>query len=177
MGVLFSIWQHASENFLIGKGVCGLVRGAAMKAVRLTVALIALVSAGAGAQVLPGGGLAGPLYPQPGSGSLYPTPIPPQTGSFGGHGGHHRGFGTGGFFLYQEPYVVHDVVYIHDQPAAAAEPPPPPPSPREPYVLGRTYASLPGGCLKMVEGGAAYFLCSGDWYRQVGREYRAVAAP
>src|SRR5689334_10103773 len=130
-----------------------------MKGLRLMGALVALVPAGVGAQVLPGGGLAGPLYPQPGSGSLYPTPIPPQTGSFGrgGHvGGHHRGFGTGGFFLYQEPYVVHDVVVVHDQPAAAPAPPPPPPEPRRVFVLGKTYDTLPPyGCLKMIEGGSS----------------------
>ena len=154
----------------------------AMKALRLTVAamsvLLALAPAGASAQVLPGGTLAGPLYPQPGSGSLFPTPIPPQTGMRGGgHGGHHRGFGTGGFFFYDQPYVVHDVVVVHDQPAAqpvVAEPPPPP---RAPWVLGRIYASLPGSCLKMIEGGGTYFLCSGDWYREVGREYKAVEMP
>ena len=153
-----------------------------MKALRVTAALIALAPAGAWAQVLPGGNIAGPLFPQPGSGSLYPTPIAPQTGlrgpGGGARGGHfHHGFGTGGFFLYDQPYVVHDVVVVHDQPAAqpvAVEPPPPP---REPWVLGRTYASLPGGCMKMIEGGGTYFLCSGDWYREVGRQYQAVEMP
>lgn len=155
-----------------------------MKALRLSAAAIAgllvLAPAGASAQVLPGGNIAGPLYPQPGSGSLYPTPIPPQTGVRGpgrGGGHFHHGFGTGGFFLYDEPYVVHDVVYVHDQPAPQPVAVEPPPAPREAYVLGRTYASLPGGCMKMVEGGESYFLCSGDWYRKVGTEYRAVEMP
>jgi hypothetical protein len=157
-----------------------------MNALRLSAAamaaLIAVVPAGVHAQVLPGGGLAGPLYPQPGSGSLYPTPIPPQGSVRGSRDGFHRGFrhGFGGtVFIYAEPEVVHDVVVVHDtpapQPAAAPEPPPPPP-PR--YVIGKSYDSLPGGCMKMVEGRSTYFLCSGDWYREVGRDrYKAVTAP
>jgi hypothetical protein len=44
--------------------------------------------------------------------------------------------------------------------------------------MGRTYASLPGGCMKMVEKAASYFYCGGDWYRQVGSsEYRAIKKP
>lgn len=150
-----------------------------MKALRFTFAatlgLIAL--APAGSQPVTVGGVLSPPIPGFGNGSLYPTPIPPQTGMRGAGGGHRRGFGTGGFFFYDQPYVVHDVVVVHDQPAAepvAAEPPSPP---REPYVLGRTYASLPGSCLKMIEGGASYYYCGGDWYRQVGRQYKAVEMP
>jgi hypothetical protein len=155
-----------------------------MNALRLTAAgtLLALAPAGVSAQVLPGGGLAGPLYPQPGSGSLYPTPIPPQGSVRGSRDGFHRGFrhGFGGtVFIYAEPEVVHDVVVVHDtpapEPAAAPEPPPPP---RERYVIGKSYDSLPAGCMKMVEAGGTYFLCSGDWYREVGRDrYKAVTAP
>jgi hypothetical protein len=158
-----------------------------MKALRLPAAaaaifaLLALAPAGALAQVLPGGGLAGPLYPQPGSGSLYPTPIPPQGAVRGARGGFHRG-GHGsfnnGFIFYEEPEVVHDVIVVHDQPAAAPEPAEQPSPPRERYVIGKSYDSLPGGCMKMVEGGASYFLCSGDWYREVGRAlYKAVGSP
>jgi hypothetical protein len=112
-----------------------------MNALRLSAAamaaLIAVVPAGVHAQVLPGGGLAGPLYPQPGSGSLYPTPIPPQGSVRGSRDGFHRGFrhGFGGtVFIYAEPEVVHDVVVVHDTPApqpAAAPVPPPPPPPRD----------------------------------------------
>jgi hypothetical protein len=155
-----------------------------MNALRLTAAgtLLALAPAGVSAQVLPGGGLAGPLYPQPGSGSLYPTPIPPQGSVRGSRDGFHRGFRRGfrgTVFIYAEPEVVHDVVVVHDtpapQPAAAPEPPAPP---RERYVIGKSYDSLPGGCMKMVEGRSTYFLCSGDWYREVGRDrYKAVTAP
>jgi hypothetical protein len=51
--------------------------------------------------------------------------------------------------------------------------------PRKPYVIGGTYASLPQGCMKMIEEGVSYFYCSGEWYRQVraGRspQYKAVA--
>ena len=139
------------------------------------------------AQTLPGGVLPGPLFPQPGSGSLYPgngslfpnSSMPPQHGRFGGGFHHGHGFGGGGFIIYEDnPEVVHDVVVVHDQPAAAPAPPAPPPAPKEPWVLGRTYAALPGACMKMIERGAAYFLCSGDWYRQVGsRQYKAVGRP
>ena len=106
-------------------------------------------------------------------------PPPPQSvihGTFGG-GFHHHGFGSGGFILYPETEVVHDVVVVHDAPAEPPAPPPPPP-PREPWVMGRTYASLPSGCMKMVEKAASYFYCGGDWYRQVGaRAYKAVSKP
>lgn len=138
----------------------------------------------AAAQILPGGVLPGPLFPQPGSGSLYPGngslfphSLPPQTGVPGFH--RHHGF-HGAIILYERPIVVHDVVVVHDQ---APEPPSPPPSPspskpRQRWVLGRSYGSLPGGCLKMLMGNGAFFDCSGEWYRQVGaRQYKAVAAP
>ena len=108
-------------------------------------------------------------------------PPPPQSvihGTFDGGFHHHRGFGGGGFILYPETEVVHDVVVVHDQPAEPPAPPPPPPAPKEPWVMGRTYASLPGGCMKMVEKAASYFYCGGDWYRQVGaRSYKAVGKP
>jgi hypothetical protein len=152
----------------------------------LTAAIAALsLALPATAQTLPGGVLPGPLFPQPGSGSLFPgngslfpnSSMPQQHGNFGGGRHHGHGFGSGGFIIYEDqPEVVHDVVVVHDQPAAAPEPPPPAP-PREPYVIGRTYASLPGGCLKMVEGGASFFHCSEGWYRQVGARFRAVARP
>jgi YHS domain-containing protein len=31
--------------------------------------------------------------------------------------------------------------------------------------------------MKMIDGGVSYYHCSGEWYRQVGGEYRAVAQP
>ena len=54
--------------------------------------------------------------------------------------------------------------------------------PRKPYVIGSTYASLPPqGCMKLIEDGASYYFCSGEWYRQLGAgrgaKYRAVARP
>ena len=54
--------------------------------------------------------------------------------------------------------------------------------PRKPYVIGGTYASLPPqGCMKLIEDGASYYFCSGEWYRQLGAgrgaKYRAVARP
>jgi hypothetical protein len=108
---------------------------------------------------------------------LYPTPIPSQGGARGGfHRGLHHGLG-GGFVLFEEPEVVHDVVVVHDVAAEPPAPPPPPPKPREPWVLGRTYGALPGGCMKMIAGGASYYQCSGDWYRKVAGGYRAVARP
>jgi hypothetical protein len=137
-------------------------------------ALLALVPAGASAQVLPGGTLA-PVIQQPGHGSLFPSPMPQQHGRFGsGHHGH--GFGRGGFILYDdEPEVVHDVVVVHDE---APGPPPPPPPPRQRWVLGRSYDSLPSGCLKMLTAGGAFFGCSGEWYRQTGNaQYKAVGSP
>ena len=65
-------------------------------------------------------------------------------------------------------------------PPAAAEPPPPP---RQPFVVGKSYSSLPGGCLKSIEEGgkATFYYCSGEWFRQLsgGRDarYKAVARP
>lgn len=148
--------------------------------------LLALAPSGAPAQTVGAGGVLAPpiampgggsLYP--GNGSLYPSPVPSQGATRGArtfHRGGHRGFAND-VFIYEEPDVVHDVVVVHDEASAAPEPPPPPPLPREPYVIGRTYGSLPGGCLKMVEGGASYFRCSEGWYRQVGAQYRAMGEP
>lgn len=157
-----------------------------MKTRHLTAALAAIsLALPATAQTLPGGVLPGPLFPQPGSGSLYPSngslfpsnAMPQQRGDFGGgfNHRHNHGFGSGGFIIYEdEPEVVHDVVVVHDE---APEPAPPPPQPRQRWVLGRSYESLPGGCLKMLTGTGAYFDCRGEWYRQVGGKYKAVAAP
>ena len=163
-----------------------------MKAPHLTAvsaaiaALLAPAPAASQAQQISLGVLAGPLSPQPGSGSLYPvggslypTPVPRAhdiSGSRGFNRGTHRGF-NGGFIFYEEPHVVHDIVVVHDQPT-----PPPPPSPPAPpspgHVIGHSYDSLPGGCMKMVERGVSYFHCSGDWYREVaGRRYEAVEVP
>jgi hypothetical protein len=170
--------HHSSSFAPLGR------KGTPMKTLRLGVAFAAIfgVLAPAGAQTLPGGVLAGPLFPQPGSGSLFPgngslfpSPMPQQHGRFGGGHGHNHGFGSGGFIIYDdEPEVVHDVVVVHDE---APEPPPPPPPPRQRWVLGRSYDALPGGCLKMLMGAGSYFDCSGEWYRQVGTGFQAVRMP
>ena len=55
---------------------------------------------------------------------------------------------------------------------------PPLPPPRKPYVLGRTYDALPGGCMKLIQDGGSYYLCSGEWYRPLGGgRYLAIAQP
>lgn len=89
--------------------------------------------------------------------------------------------GIGGVWIVERevPVIVEREV-VREVPA-----PPPAPSPkgegkRKPYVIGSTYASLPGGCMKMIEGGASYYFCGGgEWYRQVGSgrsaRYQAVA--
>jgi len=57
-------------------------------------------------------------------------------------------------------------------------PPAPPPPPRKPYVVGRTYDALPGGCMKLIQDGGSYYLCSGEWYRPLGGgRYLAIAQP
>ena len=82
-------------------------------------------------------------------------------------------------------YVVdREVIHVVEREVVRevqAPPPPPPQPPRKPWVLGASYASLPGGCMKMIDDGVSYYHCSGEWYRQVGSgsavEYKAVAAP
>lgn len=101
---------------------------------------------------------------------------PPRHGGGGLHGKH----GFGGFFAFPGYVVEREVVHVIEREVPVELPPPPeepPPPPREPYVLGKTYASLPGGCMKMIEEGASFYLCSGEWYRQVGKQYKAVAQP
>ena len=125
------------------------------------------------------GVLAGPLSPQPGSGSLYPTPIPRQdgrrrSGDFNRRA--HGGF-NGGFIFYEQPQVIREEVIIHDQPASPTPPAAPAPA-REAYIIGHSYGALPGGCMKMIERGLSYFHCSGDWYQEVGSgRFKAVKAP
>ncbi|MFL6731522.1 MAG: hypothetical protein ACJ8EP_04190 [Sphingomicrobium sp.] len=113
---------------------------------------------------------------QPGGGLIVSPPPPAaQPGRFSPF--------NGGFFFYERDYVpvvVQEVVRDEKpaQPPVAATPPPPP---RKPYVIGRTYSSLPSGCLKLIEEGVSYFQCSGQWYRELkgpgDTMYRAVARP
>jgi hypothetical protein len=73
------------------------------------------------------------------------------------------------------PVIIEREVVVRE---VAAPAPPAPPPPRKPFVIGRSYAALPGGCMKMIEGGASYYYCGGgEWYRLVGKQYRAVAQP
>jgi hypothetical protein len=148
-------------------------------------ALIASIPTTAQAQQTSVGAVPGPLFPQPGSGSLYPgggslypNSIPRPDGIRHSRDfvrRTHGGFGT--LILETEPQVVHDVIVVHDQPAVPVSPPPAPLPPREAYVIGRSYNSLPGGCMKMVQGGVSYYHCSGDWYREIGGRYKAVHTP
>jgi len=90
-----------------------------------------------------------------------------------------------GFLGFPGVYVVERVQVIEREVVKEAPPPPPPaepaPPPRKPYAIGESYSSLPGPCMKMIQDGASYYHCSGEWYRQVsgGKDgpYLAVAAP
>ena len=100
---------------------------------------------------------------------------PPGRPGGGFHG--HRGFAVPWIVDERETVVVEREV-VREVPAAPPPPPEPAPPPRKPYVIGASYASLPGGCMKQVEAGGSYFYCSGDWYRQVGKgQYKAVREP
>jgi len=94
----------------------------------------------------------------------------------GRHGGFHgNGGGFGGVFVVERevPVIVEREV-VREVPVVVQPVAPPPP--RKPYVIGNSYASLPGGCMKMIEDGVSYYYCSGgEWYKQTGKLYRAVA--
>jgi hypothetical protein len=98
---------------------------------------------------------------------------PPRHGGgmHGGHGAHVP------IYIDQRDVVVVEREVVREVLVAPPPPPEPPPPSRKPYVVGSTYASLPGGCMKMIEAGGAFYYCGGDWYRQVGRAYRAVEQP
>ena len=96
----------------------------------------------------------------------------------------HHGFHGGVFIVEREVPVIVEREVVREIKAAA----PPvavaaPVSPRKPYVIGGTYASLPPqGCMKLIEDGASYYFCGGgEWYRPLGEgraaRYRAVARP
>ena len=102
--------------------------------------------------------------------SLGPRSPPPRP-----HHGPVFGF-PGVWVVEREVPVIVEREVVREVPVMVAPPEPPPP-PREAYVIGKSYASLPGGCMKMIEPGASYYWCSGEWYRQVGKQYLAVAAP
>lgn len=95
-----------------------------------------------------------------------PPPQPPLANGF---------FGWPGVYVVERVHVIEREV-VKEVPVAAPPPEPPPP-PRKPYKLGALYDDLPTPCMKMIEGGASYYHCSGEWYRQVGGQYAAVKAP
>lgn len=103
------------------------------------------------------------------------SPPPAQT-----HGMHGKPRFFFPFFVAGRETVIIEREVVREVPVAV-EPPPPPPPPRESYAIGKSYASLPSGCMKLIEDGASYYLCSGEWYRQVGSggavKYKAVAKP
>lgn len=134
----------------------------------VSAATATLAATGVDAQIRPVGG-----------GSRITLPSPSNHFSWErGHGFKH-GF-PGVWIVEREVPVIVEKEVVKEVPV-----PTPGPSPegegkkRKPYVVGATYASLPGGCMKMIESGAAYYYCSGEWYRQVreGRSplYQAVA--
>jgi len=133
-------------------------------------ALLILGASAASAQQPAGGGVT-----LPGIGVRSPHPESIVHGSPGFHG-----FFPG--FIIQREYVpVIEREIIREVPAAAPAPAAPPPPPRKAYVLGRSYSSLPGGCMKLIQDGGSYYYCSGEWYREVGAgsaaQYKAVAQP
>jgi hypothetical protein len=97
------------------------------------------------------------------------------------HGGNHgnRGFFIPFFAVEQQAPVVIEREVVREVPVVVEAPPPKPP-PREPYAIGKSYATLPpSGCMKLIEDSVSYYMCSGEWYRQVGSgsavTYKAVA--
>ena len=83
------------------------------------------------------------------------------------------------FIVYDREVVVEKQVEVEKKEAPPAPVAPAPPAEkRKPYALGNVYGSLPGSCMKMIEDGASYYHCNGEWYQQVaGGQYKAVKAP
>ena len=121
-------------------------------------AAMLFAASGAGAQQRPIGG--GPRNSLPADGGMH---------------GKNR-FGIPFFWVEQQDPVVIEKTVVKET-VVVKDPPPPPPK-REPYAVGKTYDTLPPqGCMKLIENGASYYLCSGEWYRQVGGKYEAVKEP
>ena len=101
----------------------------------------------------------------------------------GRHRGHHGGYFPGLIVVEREvPVVVERVIEVQAPPPPAAAPLPEQArgeaKERKPYAVGASYAALPAGCLKMIEGTASYYYCGGgEWYRPVGKRFRAVRQP
>lgn len=137
-------------------------------------ALAALAAAGAGeAGAQQRSPANGPRVTLPGTAGHYDGG---RWGGRRGHGKHRGGFFPGFVVVDREvPVIVEREVVREVVKEVAAEPPPPP---RKPFAVGASYASLPGGCMKMIEGSASYYYCGGgEWYQPEGKQYRAVAAP
>jgi hypothetical protein len=96
-----------------------------------------------------------------------------------GHGFHH---GFGGVWVVEREVEVPVYVEVPVAAAPSVTPPLPPHQgegdKRKPYVIGASYDSLPGSCMKLIEEGVSFYYCSGEWYRQVGEgrgaTYKAV---
>ena len=102
------------------------------------------------------------------------TPPPRDHG-----GGKHHGFHIPLLVVEREVPVIIEREVVRE--VAPAAPPAPPPPPRKPFIIGKSYASLPDSCMKLIEGGASYYYCGGrEWYRQLGgrdARYLAVRKP
>lgn len=140
-------------------------------------AMLILAASQTEAQDRPAG--AGPRNPIPSGGG--------QTGGQMGSGGA-TGVGSGGDFGRER---VNDVFLVEEQVVQVVEPkeeekqaapaaaPVAEPEKREPYAVGKSYSSLPPGCMKLIQDGASYYFCGGgEWYQAVGGgQYMAVAQP
>lgn len=103
------------------------------------------------------------------------TPPPPRHHG-GGFPGRHHGFGGGIWIIERDVPVVVEREVVRE--VVREVPADPPPAPRKPYAVGRSYASLPASCMKLIEGGASYYYCGGgEWYRLAGKQYLAVRRP
>ena len=131
------------------------------------------VSAAMCALLVLAAGEAGAQRPVAGLGPRTPPLVPRDHGGWK-HGGKHHGFGGGIWIVEREVPVIVEREVIRE--VKLVEPPAPPPPPRAPYVVGKSYASLPDSCMKLIEGGASYYYCGGGkWYRLAGKRYLAVA--
>jgi len=102
--------------------------------------------------------------------------FPSHSNRFSWERGHRFHGGIGGVFVVEREVPV--IVERETPPPPAAVPLPQKSGggeQRKPYVIGSTYASLPDSCMKLIDGGVSYYYCDGEWYRQVGKLYRAVA--
>jgi hypothetical protein len=105
--------------------------------------------------------------------------FPSQSNLFSWERGHgfHGGFGGGVWIVEREVPVVVEKEVVRE---VAAPAPVAPPTPRKPFGVGNIYASLAGGCMKLIEDGASYYYCGGgEWYQQIGQgrsaRYKAIA--